>query len=251
MAAVTCRVAAKGELTARELVQEVIASATADDEIASIRMELSDSRNQVRQRTATLYAKRDPGGNVMRLIRLHSPADLAKSGILVLDKGDEDAEQWLYLPAYHTSRRVAAANRSDTWMGTDFAYEDMSAPNVDRYDYRYLQDERAGDVDCKVVEAVPRDEKLKKESGYSRTVYWIDPGRKVVVNADFYDKGGALAKELRHSRLETHKSHYRWGVWEMNNVARGHRTTLRFEDRKIDQGLEDRFFTVRFLERGR
>lgn len=251
MAAVTGRVAAQGELTARDLVQEVIGSATAADETVSIRMELSDAGNQVRQRTATLYAKRDAGGNVMRLIRLHSPADLAKSGILVLDKGDEDAEQWLYLPAYHTSRRVAAANRSDTWMGTDFAYEDMSEPDVDRYDYRYLKDERAGGVDCKVVEAVARDEKLKKESGYSRTVYWIDPGRKLVVNADFYDKGGALAKELRNSQLETHKSQYRWGVWEMTDVARGHRTTLRFEDRKIDQGLEDRFFTVRFLERGR
>ncbi len=251
MAAVTCRVSAEGELTARQLVQEVIASATAADEVASIRMDLTDSGDQVRQRTATLYAKRDPDGNVMRLIRLHTPADLAKSGILILDKGDEDPEQWLYLPAYHTSRRVAAANRSDTWMGTDFAYEDMSEPNVDRYDYRYLEDERAGGVDSKVVEAVPRDEKLKKESGYSRTVYWIDPARKVVMKADFYDKRGALAKELRNSRLETHGSHYRWAEWEMRDVARGHRTTLRFEDMKIDQGLEDRFFTVRFLERGR
>ncbi len=250
MAAVTCGVAAGGELKARELMRDVIASATASDETVSIRMELSDSRNQVRQRMATLQAKRDPDGNVMRLIRFNSPADLAKSGILVLDKGDRDAEQWLYLPAYHTSRRVAAANRSDTWMGTDFAYEDMSAPNVDRYDYRYLEDERVSDVDCKVVEAVPRDEKLKKESGYSRTVYWVDPVRRVVMKADFYDKRGALAKELRHSGLETHGSYYRWAEWEMRNVARGHRTTLRFEDRKIDQGLEDRFFTVRFLERG-
>jgi hypothetical protein len=248
--AVTSPVAAGGELTPRELMQEVIASATASDETVSIRMELSDSRNQVRQRTATLHAKKDPDGNVMRLIRFHSPADLAKSGILVLEKGDGDAEQWIYLPAYHRSRRVAAANRSDTWMGTDFAYEDMSAPNIDRYDFRYLEDERVGGVDCKVVDAVPRDEKLKKESGYSRTVYWIDPVRKVVMKADFYDDRGALSKELRHSGLEAHGSHYRWAEWEMHNVARGHRTTLRFEDRKIDQGLEDRFFTVRFLERG-
>jgi hypothetical protein len=250
MTAVTCRVAAQGELTARELMRDVIASATASDETVSIRMELADSKNQVRQRTATLQAKKDPDGNVMRLIRFNSPADLAKSGILVLDRGDRDAEQWLYLPAYHASRRVAAANRSDTWMGTDFAYEDMSAPNVDRYDYRYLEDERFSGVDCRVVETVPLDEKLKKESGYSKTIYWIDPVRKIVMKADFFDKRGALAKELRHSRLETHGSHYRWAEWEMRNVARGHRTTLRFEDRKIDQGLEDRFFTVRFLERG-
>jgi len=250
-AAGTFPLAAEDGLTARKLTEEVIASASADDESVAIDMELTDSRNQVRQRTATLYSKKDGDGNVMRLIRFHTPADLARSGILVLDKGEEDAEQWLYLPAYHTSRKVAAANRSDTWMGTDFAYEDMSDPNVDRYEYRYLADERVDGTDCKVVEAVPRDEKLKKESGYSKTVSWIDPVRKIAMKVDFYDKEGALSKELRYSRLETRGKYYRWGAWEMHDVKRAHRTALRFKDRKIDQGIEDRFFTVRYLERGR
>ncbi len=249
--AVTGRLGAEDDPGARELLREVIASASADDESVSIRMELTDSDDQVRQRTATLYSKRDGEGNVMRLIRFHTPADLAKSGILVLDKGAEDAEQWLYLPAYHTSRRVAAANRSDTWMGTDFAYEDMSDPNVDRYDYRYLENERVDGVECRVIEAVPREDTLKKESGYSRTNYWIDPRRRIAVKVDFYDKEGALVKQLRHSRLETHGSHYRWGEWRMHDVKRSHHTTLKFEDRKINQGLEERLFTVRFLERGR
>lgn len=232
-------------------MQDVIASASADDEVVSIHMELTDSGNQVRERTATFYAKRDPDGHVMRLIRFHTPADLAKSGILVLDKGHEDAEQWLYLPAYHTSRKVAAANRSDTWMGTDFAYEDMSDPDVDRYDYRFLENERIDGADCRQVEAVPRDEKLKKESGYSRTVSWIDPTRNVVVKVDFYGKDGALAKKLRHSRLQSHGEYYRWGEWEMRDLKREHRTLLKFEDRRVNPGLEERLFTVRFLERGR
>ncbi len=251
MAVLAGRLPAADERTARSLMQDVIASASADDEVVSIHMELTDSGNQVRERTATFYAKRDPDGHVMRLIRFHTPADLAKSGILVLDKGHEDAEQWLYLPAYHTSRKVAAANRSDTWMGTDFAYEDMSDPDVDRYDYRFLENERIDGADCRQVEAVPRDEKLKKESGYSRTVSWIDPTRNVVVKVDFYGKDGALAKKLRHSRLQSHGEYYRWGEWEMRDLKREHRTLLKFEDRRVNPGLEERLFTVRFLERGR
>lgn len=234
----------------RELMREVIDRADAHDEVASFRMELY-SGDQMRERTATLYSKRDGEGNVMRLIRFHTPADLAKSGILILDKKGEDPVQWLYLPAYHASRRVAPSNRSDTWMGTDFAYEDMTSPDVDRYRYRYLDDERVDGIDCKVVEAVPAEETLVEESGYSRTVAWIDPVKKIVVQTDFYDKDGALEKKLHNSELETLGAYYRWRVWEMTNVQRDHRTVLDFTERKIDQGLDDDIFTVRFLERGR
>jgi outer membrane lipoprotein-sorting protein len=234
----------------RELMREVIDQASADDEVASIRMELR-SGDQVRERTATMYSKTAADGNLMLLIRFQTPADLARSGILVLDRGKEGPAQWLYLPAYHTSRRVPPSNRSDTWMGTDFAYEDMSAPDVDRYAYRYLEDERIDGVLCKVVEAVPVDETLKKESGYSKTVSWVDPLKKVALKTDFYDREGTLAKELRTSELETLGKYHRWHVWEMTDLKRGHRTVLDFTERKIDQGLDDDLFTVRSLERAR
>ena len=241
---------AEETLSPGELMRRIIAAANADDEVVSIRMEL-DSGGQVRERTATLYSKKDADGNVMRLVRFHTPDDLARSGILILDKGKEDPAQWLYLPAYHTSRRIAASNRSDTWMGTDFAYEDMSEPNVERYEYRYLDDERIDGVDYKVIEALPSDEKLQKDSGYSKTISWVDPVREVALKTDFYDREGVLAKRLQNSQLETVGGRHRWKVWEMSDLKRGHRTVLTFEERKINQGLDDSLFTVRFLERGR
>jgi hypothetical protein len=45
--------------------------------------------------------------------------------------------------------------------------------------------------------------------------------------------------------------YYRWDRWEMHDLKRDHRTVLTFTRREMDQGMSDRFFTVRFLERGR
>ena len=79
----------------------------------------------------------------VRLIRFHTPPDFARSGILTIERSDGDADQWIYLPAYHASRRVPTANRGDTWMGTDFTYEDITDAKIERYEYRTIGERTA------------------------------------------------------------------------------------------------------------
>jgi outer membrane lipoprotein-sorting protein len=235
---------------AREIMRRMIKQASADDEVVDITMKLIDAKGRVRQRTATLYTKKKSAEDDMRLIHFHTPADMAKSGVLTIEHSDRDADQWMYLPAYHTSRRIASTNRSDTYMGTDFAYEDITDPKVEQYQYRILGRERLRDIPCTVIEAIPVDAKLKKESGYSKTIYWVDPEKEVALKIEYYDRSGNLFKRLTNSDLERFGNYYRWQRTEMHDVKRDHRTVVELSNRKINQGLSDQYFSVRYLERG-
>ena len=241
----------QGADRARELMRSVLRDGRAADEVVSVKMQLVDSTERVRQRTATFYTKKRTAEDSARLIRFHTPAEFAGSGVLTIEHSDRDADQWTYLPAYHASRRVPSADRGDTWMGTDFTYEDITDPKIEHYEYRIIREERLGGVACTVIEAVPRQRKLTEESAYSKTVFWVDPAEAVALKIDYYDRSGRLFKTLLNSGLRRFGHYRRWDRSEMHDVTRNHKTVLEFENRRIDRGLGDRYFEVHYLERER
>ena len=250
-AALLPRASAQDADNPRELVRRVVRDSRADDETVSVKMELIDAKGQVRRRTTSIYTKKRTVEESSRLIRFHEPPDLARSAILTVEHADRDADQWIYLPAYHAARRVASTNRGDTWMGTDFTYEDIADIKVEQYEYATLRREALDQVRCTVVEAVPSDRTLKEQSAYSRTIYWIDPAESVALKIEYYDRGGRLLKILTNSELRRIGKYRRWTVTRVQDVTRNHATVVTVSDRKINSGLGDDYFTVSYLERGR
>ena len=57
-----------------------------------------------------------------------SPADVKGTGLLTYERLDREDDQWLYLPALRRIKRIASKNKSGSFMGSEFAYEDIS-PN--------------------------------------------------------------------------------------------------------------------------
>ena len=55
-------------------------------------------------------------------------------------------------------------------MGSEFAFEDLSSQEVEKYTYKFLRDDDCGDLKCFVIERDPVD----KYSGYTRQEVWID-----------------------------------------------------------------------------
>jgi len=242
---------AKTEMDAKEIMRQVDLQSSATDEVIDITMVLIDKKGKERARKATLYTKQKNDTDDMRLIRFHTPADIAKSAVLTIENSDRDNDQWVYLPAYHTTRRITAANRSDNYMGTDFAYEDITDPRIDEYQYKILKREKYRETDCVVIESIPVDEKLKKETGYSKTISWIDPGKFVNLKQEFYDKKGELLKVLTNLELKQYGEKYRWKRTEMENLQKKHKTINEVTKRKINTGLSANTFTQRYLKRGR
>ena len=49
-------------------------------------------------------------------------------------------DQWLYLPALKRVKRISSDNRSGAFVGSEFAYEDLSSQEIEKYTYKWIEE---------------------------------------------------------------------------------------------------------------
>ena len=176
------------------------------------------------------------------------PRDVQGTAFLVHAHRDSADDQWLYLPALRRVKRISSANRSGSFMGSEFAYEDLTPQEVEKFTYRYLRDEPCGDSACTVTERVPVDPK----SSYRRQRVWRDQDELRVRKVEYYDRKDAHLKTLTLASYEQHLDRYwRAGEMTMVNHLTGKSTVLTWTDYQFQAGLEDSDFTQTGLRRAR
>ena len=133
-------------------------------------------------------------------------------------------------------------------MGSEFAYEDMSVQEVEKFNYRYLRDEPCGDLTCAVTERIPVD----KRSGYRRQIVWRDRDELRIRKVEYYDRKDAHLKTLTLGSYEQHLDRY-WYAGEMTmvNHLTGKSTVLNWSDYQFQTKLNERDFTRTGLQRVR
>jgi hypothetical protein len=238
-------------LTARQIIERNDAMQTVSDETVSFRMKLINKRGQERERQMS-WVRRNDEGSESALIRFTAPADVRGTALLSIENPGREDDQWLYLPALQRSRRISASNQSDSFVGSDFAFEDLRPEEMADFTYTLLREEALDGTPAYVVEAVPATEERKKESGYGRREIWIRKDNFVIVRVDFYDRQGEALKEFRASEIRPVVGSRSWRAhtMEMRNRKTGHATILTFEDFVIDSGVSGDTFSLRRLERG-
>ena len=133
-------------------------------------------------------------------------------------------------------------------MGSEFAFEDMSSQEVDKYTYKWLRDEQLDGKDVYVIERVPVD----KHSGYTRQIVWGDREIYHPLKVEFYDRKNALLKTLVLFDYKQYLGKYwRPDRMEMTNHQNGKSTTLLFTDYVFNNGFTDRDFDRNSLKRAR
>lgn len=209
------------------------------DYVATLRMILRNARGEqstLELRTKSLEVAGD--GDKLLLI-FDRPAEVRNAAFLTFTHQAGADDHWLYLPALKRVTRIASKNKSDPFMGSEFSYEDLTSPEVDKYTYRWLRNETADGLDLFVVERHPVDE----NSGYTRQVVWIDKQEYRTWKVDFYDREGVLLKTLRCMRYQEHQGDYwRPGVMRMVNHRTGKSTTLDWRRYEFGNGLGERDF---------
>ena len=98
------------------------------------------------------------------------PRNVEGTVLLTHSHRDGRDSQWLNLPALKQVKRISSSNRSGSFVGSEFSYEDLGAREVVKFKYRYLGEENCGELRCTIVESVP----VEKGSAYSRQVVWRD-----------------------------------------------------------------------------
>ena len=202
-----------------------------------------ESRRQLRVRVLEV-----PEDGDKSMFVFDEPRDVKGTAFLIHSHRDKADDQWLYLPALKRVKRISSSNRSGSFMGSEFAYEDMSPPEVERFNYRYLRDEPCGELACTVSERVPVD----KKSGYRRQLVWQDKDELRLWKVEYYDRKDSHLKTLTLGDYRQYQDRY-WQAGEMTmvNHLTGKSTVLTWTDYQFRTKLNERDFTRTGLQRVR
>ena len=203
-----------------------------------------ESRREIRTRALEMQSDGDKS-----LTIFESPRDVKGTAFLSFTHALTPDDQWLYLPALKRVKRISSRNKSGPFMGSEFAYEDMSSQEVEKYSYKWLRDEAVEGRDAYVIERLPAYE----FSGYTRQIVWIDKEIWRPVKVEFYDRKDALLKTLRLLDYQPYldRPFQRAQRMEMQNHQTGKSTTLMWSNYRFRTGLSERDFDRNTLKRAR
>jgi outer membrane lipoprotein-sorting protein len=214
---------------------------------AAMEMELigrNGKKSSRKMRQKTMEVEKDGDKAV---IVFDYPRNVKGTGLLTHSHKIGDDDQWLYLPVRGRVKRIASSNKSGAFMGSEFAYEDMSSQEIEKYtDFKYLRDEKVNGQDCFVIHRIPVD----KLSGYSRQTVWIDQAEYRVQKIDFFDVKNAHMKTLIFLDYQKYIDEF-WkpGRLEMKNHITNKGTNLIWTDYKFKTGVTDADFRKTSLKR--
>jgi outer membrane lipoprotein-sorting protein len=214
---------------------------------AKLTMTLTNKKGYERVRKI-ITVRKDFGKDSKQMMTFLEPADVKETSFLswVYDDPKKDDLQWLYLPAFERVRKISSSSKKESFMGSDFNYEDLGDRDLDADVHKLVKEEKFNNRDCYVIESVPKNKRYM----YSKRVGWIDKESLLPVKVDYYDRRGRHIKQLTCSGIEKIDNIWTWTSIKMENIKKKHSTVLEFSDVKYNQKISDDFFTERYLKRG-
>lgn len=212
----------------------------------------------------TMILRNSQGKESVRALRIKSleVADEGDKGLTIFDKPldvkgtaflnhsytQKADDQWLFLPALKRIKRIASQNKSGPFMGSEFAYEDLSSFELDKYTFSYISNDKLGEQSVYVLEQTPTD----RYSGYSKQKVWIDQQHYRPLKVEYYDRKGSLLKTLTLSDYQKYlEKYWRAHTLEMVNHQTNKSTLLKTEQLAFNVGLTENDFNQASLRRAK
>ncbi|MEJ7728681.1 MAG: outer membrane lipoprotein-sorting protein [Polyangiaceae bacterium] len=208
-----------------------------------VEMVLKDAGGSEARRRFSLKVLEQPDAKVgdWSLIEFQSPTDVKGTALLSHGKVDGDDDQWLYLPALGRVKRIASSNRTGAFVGSEFAYEDLTGNDPAKHAWRFLGNKPCGGAQCLELEATPKD----GGSGYSKRLVLVDANEMRIASVDFFDRKGVRNKTLSYGGYrKVNDKFWRAQSWTMQNHQNGKTTVLSFVTMKMGVGLKASDFSA-------
>ena len=192
---------------------------------------------------------RRPAGD-RSLIRFTYPNDIRGTGFLVWEHPKGDDERFLYLPSLGRVRRIAGSEAQESFVGSDFSYEDIGGREFDDYTYALPDENAAWTGPDGSSRPAYRLESRRKDASveFPRVVSLVLKDSFVVVQAEVYNRRNEKQKLYTVKRLQQVQGI--WTVMEsvMTNDLDRTRTELLIEKIAYNTGLTEDAFSRRELE---
>jgi hypothetical protein len=240
------------------LARQIDARDTGRDARMALRMRLYDRQQRVRERALTMLALRGGPGRPVpgdrTLVRFSYPNDIKGTGFLVWEHPGADDERFLYLPSLGRVRRIAASEAQESFVGSDFTYEDIGGRQLEDYTYRLIED--AGRTtawkapDGATHQVYTLESRSRAENArYPRVVSLVRQDNFIVVRAEIYNRRGEVQKTFEAVKVEKVGAYWTTLEMRITDALQRTRTELILEKVEYDVGLAPDDFSRRELER--
>lgn len=211
----------------------------------TIEMSLINPKGKIRVRTISVH-KKEYDNDTKQVMIFSKPADVKGVGYLSIShkNGGED-DRWLYMPALKKVRRISGSGSGDSFMGSDFSYDDMGGHQLNDYDYTLLGTESINGRAAWKIEIVPHTKKQ-----YSKSVTWIDQETLLYLKSEFYDKQDRQIKLLIAEDIQNENGFWIAKKMTMENVQTKHKTIIKTMKTKYNINISDSIFRASALESG-
>jgi len=210
-------------------------------------MKIKGAKGEEKTRDLDVKLARTKTGMQQVMISFRTPPEVAGTAFLVIERPDGPPDQYLYLPALKKVRRIAAGQATDSFMGSDFSYLDLSplpAGSTNDVEFKRLADTEVGGQPAFVVEAIAKI----AGSPYSKVTTWIHREHYIPLQMEFTDAFGKPLKVLRVTKLKKIDDKLLPVEAEMKNLQKGSSTTLELAEINLKAVLNEAEFTPEAMQ---
>jgi len=218
-----------------------------------IAMTLTDRRGRSEERLAVVHRQNTDAARQTRITFLE-PKRSRDFSFLSHDPLDSGAQgnRWMYSPFERKVRRIPASDRGDSFMGTDFSYEDVQSQlkfALDDWDFGYVGKRTVDGHEHYEITGRPQTQRIARELGYGGFTATIDATTWMPLRIEFVD-----IRERPLKRIEVREIERIDGVWTPRDIVAtnhrtGHSTRFRFQNVEYLPALSARLFDPQALTR--
>jgi outer membrane lipoprotein-sorting protein len=183
-------------------------------------------------------------GDELSLIVVTEPA--RDRGTAFLKRGKE---VWNWVPSIERTIKLPPSMMSQSWMGTDFIYDDLvrESSNIKDYTHSLLPEETINGLACHQIELIPKPE---APVVWGKVILFIDMEHFIQMRAEMYDEDGYLINTINSSEIKEMGN--RTVATRMELVPEekeGHKTVMHMRNMEFDISIEESFFTQQNMKR--
>lgn len=166
-------------------------------------------------------------------------------GTKMLKKADE---LWMWMPSVEKTQKLSGHMLRQSMMGSDMSYEDLMESSTWRTKYTgtVLGEEVLDGVKCWKLELKANT----PDVSYPRRLVWVDQVNNIPSRQELYALSGMLLKVWTMADVKDFGGRrFPTKMVIEDQVQKGSRTEMVFEDLKFAVPLQDEVFSTRWLER--
>lgn len=215
-----------------------------EDGSARVKMVITEKSGRTRERDFVILRKDFvEGGEQRYFVYFYEPNDVRRTTFMAWKNPDGDDSRWIFVPALDLVKPLSSNDKKSSFVGSDFAYEDVSGRHWSEDTHTLLGEEKLGEWQTWKLESVPVNSDY-----FAKKTTWIDQASKLIVREEYFDDRGTEIKVFEVSKIETVDGFATAVERKMITPRKDNSTTIVFGEIAYDIGLEEGIFAERYMK---